>query len=369
MRMEEFMEYQHGGDIYTNCVRLDFSANINPLGMPKKVKLAAVQAVEACASYPDSQCRNLKGALSRFYQVPEDWLICGNGAADLIFQAVFALKPEQALVISPSFLEYEQALKAAGSRLQYFELTKKEGFRLSADKLLSFLKAQSTSPQMMFLCNPNNPTGFAVKKEDMRAILSYAEERGIFCVVDECFHEFLEEPEEYSVLEYLRSGFLSRVFILKAFTKLYAIPGLRLGYGICRDFRLLEQMEGLRQPWSVSVPAQAAGQAALEEREFVEETRRLVAGERKFLKEGLADLGFYVYDSCANYIFFQDTRPEAGRTSRLLYDQCLKKGVLIRSCANYRGLDGTYYRICVKKREENQAFFQCLRSILKEGNQ
>lgn len=362
------MEYQHGGDIYTNHVKLDFSANINPLGMPKKVKDAAIRAVEASVSYPDSRCGKLKQALSEFHEVRKDWLICGNGAADLIFQAVLALKPKQAVLISPSFLEYEQALKAAGSQIRYFELTQKEGFVLSASKLLSFLKAQRPCPQMLFLCNPNNPTGLAVKKEDLRTILAYAEEEGIFCVVDECFNEFLTRPQEYSVLEYLQSGLLSRVFILKAFTKLYAIPGLRLGYGICPDVRLLEQMEELRQPWSVSIPAQAAGQAALGEREFVEETRKLITRERSYLQEGLTDLGFAVYDSCANYLFFRDKRPEAQGSLRLLYEQCLERGVLIRSCKNYRGLDGTYYRICVRKREENQALFQCLKSILTEGN-
>ena len=224
---------------------------------------------------------------------------------------------------------------------------------------------------MVFLCNPNNPTGLAVERAELLPFLEYCEECGIVCVLDECFVEFLDEPERFSVMEELRSGRFSRLFILKAFTKIYAMAGLRLGYGITLDRELLEAMDGSRQPWSVSGPAQAAGEAALLERAYVDRTRELVSRERSLLMGQMEELGFSVYPSRANYIFFRDQRSgKAGAPeTRSLYDACLERGVLIRSCANYRGLDSRFYRICVKDRTDNETLYRVLREAMEERKQ
>lgn len=361
------MEYQHGGDIYTNNVTMDYSVNISPLGLPEGVKKAVYKAADQCACYPDSQSRKLRRELSQFHGVSPEHIICGNGAADLIFQVVQALKPKNALLIAPSFLEYEQALKAFSCNVVHFDLRKEEGFRLGQKELINWIENSGIDFQMLFLCNPNNPTGFAKEKEGMAEILEYCREQGIFCVVDECFNEFLQEPERYSVLDLIQGGGYEHVFLLKAFTKLYAMAGLRLGYGICREKGVLDQMNLIRQPWSVSSLAQAAGEAALKERSYVEQTRQVVTVEREYLKSALSNLGFQVFDSMANYIFFRDLRPKALMQEKLLYKQLLDQKVLIRSCSNYRGLDHTYYRICVKQRKENEAFLSILKSTLTEG--
>ncbi|WP_312428057.1 pyridoxal phosphate-dependent aminotransferase [Lacrimispora sp.] len=361
------MEYQHGGDIYTNNVTMDYSANINPLGLPLGVKEALYKAADSCSFYPDSQSIRLRKELARFHGVPAENIICGNGAADLIFQVVQALKPKNALLIAPSFLEYEQALKASSCSIGHYCLKEESGFRLSEKELIDWLEKNGIDIQMLFLCNPNNPTGFAIEKEAMEGILEYSRDHGIFCVVDECFNEFLQEPERYSVLDLIGNGGYENVFLLKAFTKLYAMAGLRLGYGICTGREVLDQMNLIRQPWSVSSLAQAAGEAALLETEYVKRTRQEITCEREYLKSVLSSLGFLVFDSMANYIFFRDLRPEAPGKEKLLYKQLLDRKVLIRSCSNYRGLDDTYYRICVKLRKENEEFLSILKSIVTEG--
>jgi threonine-phosphate decarboxylase len=157
------------------------------------------------------------------------------------------------------------------------------------------------------------------------------------------------------------------VFVLKAFTKIYAMAGIRLGYGITTGEETIDLMNRIRQPWSVSSLAQAAGEAALSETEYVKETRQLILREREYLKENLSDLGFLVFDSMANYLFFEDTRKKAQDVETLLYKELLDRQVLIRSCSNYRGLNHTYYRICVKQRRENDAFLAVLKSILTIG--
>lgn len=361
------MEYQHGGDIYTNNVTIDYSANINPLGLPQGVKEALYEAADNCSCYPDSQSMSLRKALAGFHGVSTEHIICGNGAADLIFQVVQALKPNKALLIAPSFLEYEQALKASSCSIVHYCLKEENGFRLSEMELIDWLEKSKLDVQMLFLCNPNNPTGYAVEKDAMEKILEYSSRHGIFCVVDECFNEFLQEPERYSVLDLIRDGGYENVFLLKAFTKLYAMAGLRLGYGICTGKELLDQMNLIRQPWSVSSLAQAAGEAALLETEYVKRTRQEITSEREHLKSALSSLGFHVFDSMANYIFFRDLRTEAFAQEKLLYKQLLERKVLIRSCSNYKGLDNTYYRICVKQRKENEEFLSILKSIVTEG--
>ncbi len=362
------MEYQHGGDIYGNQVEMDYSANINPLGLPEGVKKALYKAIETCSCYPDSSCRELREALSKFHHINKDYIICGNGAADLIFQIVQAVKPERAFLMTPTFSEYEQALAVTGTELVYYDLKEEQGFKPDSREFIRLIEENITQNPlgkgMVFLCNPNNPTGFALKKEEVSEILDYCRTHSLYCVVDQCFTEFLDEPEVYSVLNITDKQPQDHVFILKAFTKLYAMAGVRLGYGICNNRELLETMESLRQPWTVSSLAQAAGVAALKETKYVKKTKELICTEREFLKDKLKEAGLYVYDSMANYIFFRDLRPEAQLKDRLLYHQCLEQRLLIRSCGNYRGLDSTYYRICVKGREENLRFLHILQGIL-----
>lgn len=345
-------EYQHGGDIYSQEILLDYSANINPLGMPESVKEAVRQAVDHAAVYPDSCCRRLRAALGEFHQVEPERIICGNGAADLIFQLAYALKPKRALLPAPTFSEYGQALAAAGTEIHLCCLCETDNFRFNLE--LWKERAEEVRPELTFFCNPNNPTGLAVKKEVLEEMARFCLEQRIFLAVDECFCEFLDDPEGHSILGEL--GRFPNVFVLKAFTKIYAMAGLRLGYGICGDPGLVDRLESVRQPWTVSALAQEAGLAALKETDYVERTRELVRAQRQVLKDGLARLGLAVWDSQANYLFFRG--PEG------LKERLAARKVLIRSCANYPGLDGRYYRICVGTEENNRRFLRELEAAL-----
>ncbi len=370
-------KYQHGGDIYSNKVSIDYSANINPLGLPQGVKEELARCIEGpvCCVYPDSQCRDLVKALSDHHRVPQDWILCGDGAADLIFGLAFALKPKKALLLAPSFLEYEQALKAVDCDISLFYLKEENGYRLNVEELCETLEqaggvsmpdlcvdsqrptsAANTGYDILFLCNPNNPTGIAVKKEQVLKLAETCQKTNTFLVVDECFEEFLDEPEAYSIIPFLEK--LPHVFVLKAFTKIYAMAGMRLGYALCNSEAILTKICQVRQPWSVSGLAQRAGIAALKETEYVLKTRKLIHEQREKMEAALEKLGYTVYPSQANYIFFKEKILEG--TTASLYDRMLKQGVLIRSCSNYPGLDASCYRICVKTEEENREFLDRL---------
>ncbi len=358
------MRYGHGGDIYTNQgIRLDFSINVNPLGMPDFVKRAAEESIAFCGHYPDPGCGRLRRAAAERYQVGEETLIFGNGAAELIFTSVQALRPASAVLMAPGFTEYEDALKTVGAKLDFFYLKEKDGFELKTERYLEFLEERK--PELIFLCNPSNPLGKALEAKAGSRILEYCREHNIFVIADECFLEFLPEAKARSFLAEVRRG-NKGLLVLKALTKTFAMPGLRLGYGFCADRLLLDRIECLLQPWNVSIPAQEAGAAAFSGNMegFLFETMRLLSTERPFLIEKMAAAGFQTFSPEGNFILFRDL---PGRPAHRLYQDLLEQGILIRSCGNFRGLGGTYYRICVRRRKENAELLQALDTAADKG--
>lgn len=332
--------HMHGGDIYTHKNVIDFSTNINSKGMPVTVARAAREAIDLCSGYPDTTCKELREAIGARERVLPDRIICGNGAADLIFTLVLAKKPEQALVMVPTFYEYEQALLNVNCRVEKYRLKERHGFDIQED----FLDKITPETDMVFICNPNNPTGVLTKKTFLEKVLKKCERCDTLLVLDECFIDFLDEPVRYTMKEFLMTT--EHLFILRAFTKIYAMAGLRLGYGLSHNAHLLSQMKRMVQPWNVSIPAQMAGIAAAGEIQFAEETRKEIKAEREKLKQQLTNIGYLVYGSLANYIFFQGPRN--------LFENCLIRGVLIRDCSNFESLSVGWYRVAIRSDEENR---------------
>lgn len=341
----------HGGDVYHHKNCIDFSANCNPLGTPESVKEAIRDSLEHLNDYPRVDCAPLREAISRYEGVADSQVICGNGAAELIFTLCRAVMPKKALLPAPTFAEYEQALQSVGCQVEQFFLSEKNDFHLEE----FFLNLLTESLDMVFLCNPNNPTGMLTDRAFLMKILNRCRECGIFLVVDECFLDFVKEPEVYTLKAALTD--YPNLFLLKAFTKRYAMAGVRLGYGLCGNKELLKKMEAVTQPWNVSSLAQAAGIAALGETEYVEAGRQLVFRESGYLKENMKKLGLKVYPSQANYLFF--------RGSEGFAEKCADGGILIRDCSNYEGLKAGYYRIAVKLHEQNEKLLQVFAECLK----
>ena len=331
---------------------LDFSANISPLGLPEGVRRAAVRALDTAERYPDPLCRALRAAIGKAEGVDPAWVLCGNGAAELIYRAVLARRPKRGLVTAPAFSEYEAALELAGCSTDRFLLKEGDGFALNE----GFLEAITPDMDLVFLCQPNNPTGRTVP----RALLAAAAERcraaGALLVLDECFCGFLDDPEVFSLKDLV--GRYENLLILKAFTKLYAMAGLRLGYCLCSDAALLAAMGGAGQPWGVSGPAQAAGIAALEETNYVEAVRAQIQAQRPRLAGELSRLGLRVIPGEANYLLFWSPVPLAGPLR--------ERGILLRDCANYHGLCEGWYRTAVRTAEENSRLLAALEEILRE---
>ena len=345
----------HGGDWEkTSAGALDFSVNVNPLGMPLSVAEAAQRAVTFCNRYPDPACRELRQELGAYYHLPDEWILCGNGAADLIFRLVQALKPKKAALFAPTFSEYEIALNSVGCEIRTIPLPRENDFLLEEIPDLSWIE----EGDLLFLCNPNNPTGQAVAKSWLEEITKRCAKAGAFLCVDECFLEFWECGEQNTMLSLL--GEYKNVLVLRAFTKAYAMAGLRLGWCSCADKDLLREMELSGAAWNVSIPAQAAGLAALREAGFLTRTRLFLQKERPRLKASLESLGLTVSPSQANYLCFRAGSPD-------LKEKLLKRGILVRNCGDYRGLDAYDYRVAIKTPEENQRLIQALKACIYGG--
>ena len=344
----------HGGDLYARPVKLDFSANTNPLGTPESVRRAVIRSAELLNQYPDPFCRELVGALSRFERVPPEYILCGCGAAELIFSFCTAVKPEKALELAPTFSEYATALEAVGCEVERVSLHKENDFVLQND-FLDILR--QTECKAIFLCNPNNPTGQVIPPPLLEGIIEICQARGIRLFLDECFLDLSDNGQDGSMKKWL--SIWPGLFILKAFTKSYGMAGLRLGYCLSSDSKLLAAMGGCVQPWNVSLPAQAAGKAALGEGEFICRSRQVISDQRRWLREQLEGLGLYVCPAQANYLLLYHKRELTG--------PLLERGILVRDCSNYHSLSRGWFRIAVRRAEENRVLVEAVRAILQDG--
>jgi len=340
--------YEHGGDVYDNKgITLDFSVNLNPFGAPDEIKRILFERFDEFSRYPDRNCRELTEAISQYEGVPEEQILCGNGAADIIYRMCFGLKPKAVLVCAPTFSEYERAALVSGGKIMYHELEEKNGFAVTFRILYDI----SRDTEIVFICSPNNPTGRLVAPDMLLEIAETCEKNKAVLVVDECFLDFTAANSAKQLI-----GMFPGVVVLKAFTKSFAMAGLRLGYMITRDYYAMKMARESAQPWSVSAPAQAAGIAALSADIRFGDVRDFIARERQFLTDSLRGFGITVYDSDANFILMKSKKP--------LFGPLLGKGILIRSCADYKGLDENFTRVCVRAHDENETLIAAIKEVL-----
>lgn len=341
----------HGGDIYQGDIHLDFSANTNPFGTPPAVLQAISAALPQLHCYPDPYCRQLITAIETFEAVPREWILCGNGAAELIYAYCRALQPRRAMELAPTFSEYSLALEQVGCQVQRYQLKQCRQFALDEDFLAVL---EQSCPDVLFLCNPNNPTGQLLPPSLLQKILAVCQRKNIHLFVDECFLDLADKSD--SLKKHLEQ--YPQLLLLKAFTKSYGMAGVRLGYCLCAQAQLLQKMAQMVQPWNVSLLAQAAGVAALQQESFLQNTRSLIAVERPWLQKQLENLGFWVCPSQVNYLLFQG--PEN------LHQRLKAYGIAIRSCANYHGLGQGWYRIAVRQHSENERLIHAIGLVLKK---
>lgn len=362
----------HGGNIYENRIKYDFSVNLNPAGPPDSVQDALVAALNHVEEYPDPEYRELRQGLANYWQLAEEQIVPGNGASELIPGIIRTLSPKTCMVTAPCYSGYETALNAAApsSRIHRIPLRAEDDFTLPENICQEIARVK---PNLLILTNPNNPNGKRISANRLREIADACRTEGTVLLMDECFLA-LSGGDEDSLIHCIRSEALPAV-VLRAFTKTFAIPGVRLGYAVC-SAHMAERIRRELPEWNLSVFAQYAGLAALEAvtREisalgtvtlgtaagetsnYMAASVEMIAREREFLSDELEKLGYRVFPSDANYILFQSR-------DRELHRKLLDKGILIRDCRDYHGLTGGFYRVAVRTRRENTALLRCLRNI------
>lgn len=362
-------DIKHGGNIYRASEELgvpeggiiDFSASINPLGVPWSVITEVMKNIRSLHHYPDPDAKRLRQEIAKYHDVEPESIVCGNGSTELIYLIVRALRPDAVLIPAPTFSEYEKACRMSDNRVvTEYKLKKEESFDINPDRFIEELKrlaACHSSPGtniMAFLCNPNNPTGRLLKRSDIMKIADASKMLRCYLVVDEAFVDFA--PEESIIKDVGGNPYL---IVLRSMTKFYALAGLRLGYGIFPS-SLLKVMHQHKEPWTVNTLAQTAGITAINDNGYRNETFRIIRQEKQFMESGFKKLGIDYIPSSVNYYLIRSGNAERVITS------LRNKGILVRKCSNFSGLDESYIRVAVRSRRDNarllKEFSLCLKA-------
>ena len=378
----------HGGNIYKifrekNIKEiLDYSSNINPYGIPESLKKRITENLEILERYPDPDYVELRQKLSNLNKVNLSDIILGNGATEIIFLFMKVINPKKILIVSPTFGEYERAVKAVGTsrnsidlscsddnknienkkiEIEYFELKESDDFNLNIGNLKNELEKKY---DLLIICNPNNPTGKFLKLAQTEEILKECNKYDTKLFIDEAFIEFLADGMKESIINTEENK--KNLFVTRAFTKFFAIPGLRLGYGMYFDKELEKKISEKKEPWSVNNIAEMAGLTVLDDTEYIEKTLKWIVEEKIYMYEKLNEIsGIKVYETEVNFITgkIDEKLFSEGLNVKILREKMLEQGILIRDASNFKFLDERFFRLAIKDRASNDRVIKAMKEI------
>jgi threonine-phosphate decarboxylase len=382
----------HGGNIYKvfrekNIKEiLDYSSNINPYGIPESLKKRITENLEVLERYPDPDYVELRQKLANLNKVNLSDIILGNGATEIIFLFMKVINPKKILIVSPTFGEYERAVKAteiSGDtvslsssngdnknienkkiEIEYFELKESDDFKLNIGNLKNELENKY---DLLIICNPNNPTGKFLKLAQTEEILKECNKYDTKLFIDEAFIEFLADGMKESIINTEENK--KNLFVTRAFTKFFAIPGLRLGYGMYFDKELEKKISEKKEPWSVNNFAEMAGSTVLDDAEYIEKTLKWIAEEKKYMYEKLNEIsGMKVYETEVNFITgkIDEKLFSEGVNVKILREKMLEQGILIRDASNFKFLDERFFRLAIKDRASNERVIEAMKEIFRK---
>ena len=381
----------HGGNIYKvfrekNIKEiLDYSSNINPYGIPESLKKRITENLEVLERYPDPDYVELRQKLANLNKVNLSDIILGNGATEIIFLFMKVINPKKILIVSPTFGEYERAVKAteiprdivslscSGDNknienkeieIEYFELKESDDFKLNIGNLKNELEKKY---DLLIICNPNNPTGKFLKLAQTEEILKECNKYDTKLFIDEAFIEFLADGMKESIINTEENK--KNLFVTRAFTKFFAIPGLRLGYGMYFDKELEKKISEKKEPWSVNNFAEMAGLTVLDDAEYIEKTLKWIAEEKIYMYEKLNKIsGMKVYETEVNFITgkIDEKLFSEGVNVKILREKMFEQGILIRDASNFKFLDERFFRLAIKDRASNERVIEAMKEIFRK---
>ncbi len=358
----------HGGNIYEieekyNIPQnelIDYSANINPLGVPLALKQHIIKNIDTLINYPDPDYRELKTAIAKFHQLQIEDILLGNGAAEVLHAFIRTLKPQNALILQPSFSEYERALELVGTEVMEVYLKEENEFEVDVEAVM---RQAEKGVDLIILCNPNNPTGRLIPRPQMIELLDFCEKRGIFLMVDEAFMDFADEENRLTLLQDYRN--YQRLFVVRAFTKFFGVPGLRLGFGVTGNKEVIQALKRGSLPWHINSFAAGFGIVLKESNGYISDTYEWLRQEKEIFLQTLQQLkSLKVFKPDGNFILIKLTTDGINTTD--LKEKMLEHKILIRECKSFKGLDERFFRVAIKDGATNRYFIEALKKSLGE---
>ena len=337
-----------------------FSANVNPLGISPLLRDTLAKHVDAITSYPDREYTQLRKSICAYTGANFENIIVGNGSTELISLFIQTTHPSKALILGPTYSEYEREISLEGGHTLDYPLKEENNFQMDVEDFCSQL---NDSLDLLVLCNPNNPTSTAVARKDMRKILDCALQYGISVMVDETYEEFTPEGSKISSIPLTNN--YNNLIVLRGISKFFAAPGLRLGYAVTGNPDLLKYINTKKNPWTINSLAEIAGCIMFSDKDYINKTKALITGERQRMYDTLSSWKTVkVYPSCTNFLLVRILRDDV--TSDMVFDHCIRKGLMIRDCSTFPFLDSSYIRFCVMSPEKNDELLEAFREILGE---
>lgn len=356
----------HGSDVelvadYFNVPRekmISFASNVNPMGISPKLRNELAGEIDCISRYPERDYRTLRQAIGRYTGADPAHIAVGNGSTELISGVISGVNARDAVLVSPSYSEYEREVGLHGGHLRYFMLSPEDNFTLDVDKLCRFF---TDDTGLLIMCSPNNPTANAADHDTMRHILEETGKRGITVMVDETYIEFSEHMSDIDAFP-LTSEY-NNLVVIRGVSKFFASPGLRLGYAAMGSDKLLKVYESSKDPWTVNSLAAKAGEIMFSDSNYIHAVRAQTSKELKAMRSALTATGkIHVYPTESNFLLCRLHDTDINSTE--LFSRLASRGMMIRDCSSFDGLDDHYIRIAMMNPDDNRKLADAITEIL-----
>lgn len=338
---------------------ISFSANVNPLGLSPKLCEGLKNCLDAITTYPDREYTDLRKTIATYCGTDYENILVGNGSTELISALIQLKNPKTACLISPTYSEYEREISLSGGKCIYYQLKPEDNFTLHTQALFSLLV--ETKSELLVLCNPNNPTSTALRTDALIEILAFCEEHHIFVMIDETYVEFTVEYDKITAIPLLTR--FDNFIILRGISKFFASPGLRLGYGLTGNKSLIQEINAVKNPWTINSLAEAAGKILFTDNGYIAQSKKLIFSERERVYNILRSIpGLKVYEPAANFMLVEITKETAD--ADILFDTAIRCNLMIRNCSTFEGLNNKFFRLCFMMPEDNNRLLECIKEVM-----
>ncbi|WP_105619413.1 pyridoxal phosphate-dependent aminotransferase [Vallitalea okinawensis] len=338
---------------------INYSGNVNPLGISPKLKDELRENIDLIASYPDRQYTSLRKTISQYTHAPFENILVGNGTTELISLSIHVIKPKKVLIVGPTYSEYEKEIYLGGGDTYYYRLKEEMNFQIDIEDLNQHL---TNDMDLLILCNPNNPTSSVVKHGELRRVLDHCKEQGIYVLIDETYAEFTPDIHQVTAIPF--TDYYTNLIILRGVSKFFSAPGLRLGYCVCGNENILRKINEKKNPWTINALASLAGEIMLKDEDYIQRTRQIINNEReKIYNTLLTWREVKVYQPYANFILVKLL--DTPTTSSHIFENLIKKGLMIRDASSFPFLDTRFIRFCFLNPEDNDRLLKELALLLR----